>query len=38
MKAQQDIDDFYENYNTKRDKAVQETRYSLPSPPPSELR
>ncbi|KAF8251708.1 hypothetical protein K440DRAFT_658375 [Wilcoxina mikolae CBS 423.85] len=25
-RAQQDIDDFYENYNTKRDKAVQETR------------
>jgi hypothetical protein len=24
--AQQDIDDFYENYNTKRDKAVAETR------------
>jgi hypothetical protein len=38
VKAQQDIDDFYENYNTKRDKAVQETRYPLPSPPPSELR
>lgn len=25
-KAQQDIDDFYENYNAKRDKAVLETR------------
>jgi len=33
VKAQQDIDDFYENYNTKRDKAVQETRYPLPSRP-----
>lgn len=25
-KAQAAIDDFYENYNTKRDKAVEETR------------
>jgi len=25
-KAQQNIDDFYENYNQKRDKAIEETR------------
>jgi len=25
-KAQQNIDDFYENYNSKRDKAVEDTR------------
>jgi hypothetical protein len=25
-KAQENIDAFYENYNEKRDKAVQETR------------
>jgi len=26
--AQQNIDDFYENYNSKRDKAVEDTRYT----------
>ena len=25
-KAQQDIDDFYENYNTKKDKSIARTR------------
>jgi hypothetical protein len=29
-KARQNIDDFYENYNMKRDKAIEETRYFAP--------
>lgn len=30
-KAQTAIDDYYENYNTKRDKLVEETRWVPPS-------
>lgn len=29
-KAQGAVDDFYENYNSKRDKALEQTRFVLP--------
>ena len=34
QEAQKAIDDFYENYNNQKEKAIAQTRYSHPPHPP----